>query len=86
MRALITKFVGPTNTKGSRIQVKGWMNSAYYAWDHSLSVEENHAIAAGHYVFDLNKGRDGDYKWSIVSGGAMPDASGYAFIIGLNAE
>lgn len=82
-QALITKFVGPTNTKGARIQVKGWINAAYYAWDHALSVEENHAVAVGHYVYELNKERAGDYQWSIISGGSMPDSSGYAFIIGL---
>lgn len=82
-KALVTKFVGPTNTKGPRIKVNGWMNSATYAWDHALSVEENHAVAVGHYVYELNKERSGEYQWAIIGGGATPDESGYAFIIDL---
>jgi hypothetical protein len=82
-QAIITKYVNPTAKRGSRVKVTGWMNSALYQWDASLSEEENHAVAAGHYVYELNKERAGDYQWSIVSGGAMPDTSGYAFIIDL---
>lgn len=83
MRTLITKFAGPTNTKSSRVHVKGWLNSAYHPWDYALSVEENHAVAVGHYVYELNKERAGDMQWFIVAGGSMPDESGYAFIIDL---
>jgi len=83
-QAIITKFCGPTNTKGSRIQVKGWLKTVYVSWDHALNSEENHAIAVAKYVFDLNKQRvDGGLKWDIIGGGMMPDESGYAFIIGL---
>lgn len=82
-QAIITKFVGPTDKRASRVSVKGWITSAMYKWDESLSVEENHAVAAGHYVYELNKERAGDFQWCIVSGGSMPDSSGYAFIIDL---
>lgn len=82
-QAIITKFVGPTAKRGPRVKVTGWMNSALYQWDESLSIEENHSIAVGHYVYELNKERGGDYQWSIISGGGMPDVSGYAFIIEL---
>lgn len=82
-QAIITKFVGPTAKRGPRVSVKGWINSALYAWEEGLSVEENHAVAAGHYVYELNKERAGDFQWCIVSGGSMPDSSGYAFIIDL---
>lgn len=83
MRTLITSFVGPTNTKGSRVKVKGWVNSAFYPWDYALSVTENHALAVGHYIYELNKERDGEYQWQVVACGSMPDESGYAFIINL---
>jgi hypothetical protein len=85
-QTIITQFVNPTAKRGPRIKVKGWINSALYQWDEHISVEENHAVAAGHYVYELNKGRTGDdYQWQIVSGGDMPDSSGYAFIIDLKA-
>lgn len=84
-QALITKYVGPTNTRSSRVKVTGWQGSTSVVWDHALSVEENHAVAVAAYVHSLNKERAGDYQWSILQGGRMPDGSGYAFIIGLSA-
>lgn len=82
-QAIITKFVNPTPKRGPRVKVSGWINSALYQWDERLSLEENHSVAVGHYVYELNKERAGDWKWSIISGGVMPDSSGYAFIIEL---
>lgn len=81
--AIITKYVNPTAKRGSRVKVQSWLNSTLYQWDETLSVEENHSVAAGHYVYELNKERSGDRQWEIVSGGSMPDTSGYAFIIDL---
>ncbi|WYV99616.1 hypothetical protein Kassivere_00107 [Pseudomonas phage vB_PpuM-Kassivere] len=81
--AIITKFVNPTASRSSRVKVTSFLNSAMYHWDAGLSVEENHAVAVGHYLYELNKERTGDLKWAIVSGGEMPDTSGYAFIIDL---
>lgn len=83
MQTIITKYAGPTNTKGSRTKVKGWINSAFYPWDYSLSVKENHASACAQYVYELNKERQGDTNWEIVASGTMPDESGYSFIINL---
>lgn len=81
--AIITKYVGPTGKRGSRVKVTSWLNSANYQWDEATSVEENHSVAAAHYIYELNKERSGDRQWEIVSGGSMPDTSGYAFIIDL---
>lgn len=84
-KALITKYVKPTATRASRIKVTGGINSAMYPFDSALSVEENHAVAAGHYVYEMNKMRSGDgWGWSIVAGGSLPDEEGYAFIIELD--
>ncbi len=82
-QVITTKFVAPTNTRGARIKVTGWINSATYPWDHNLSVEENHAVAVGHYVYELNKERQGDFQWAITGGGSMPDGKGYGFVIDL---
>lgn len=42
-----TKFIGPTNTKGSRIKVTrpSSKQSKIYEWDYSLDSEENHKKA-----------------------------------------
>jgi hypothetical protein len=83
-QALITKYVNPTPKRASRIKVTGGINSAMYPFDASISVEENHAVAAGHYVYEMNKMRGGDGReWFIISGGSLPNEDGYAFIIEL---
>lgn len=83
-RALITKYVGPTDKRASRIKVTGGISSAMYPFDAAISVEENHAVATGHYLYEMNKMRGGDgQEWFIVAGGSMPNEDGYAFIIDL---
>lgn len=48
MQYIQTKYLSPTNTKGSR--VKAWTSygkqSLTISWDYSLSGDENHAKAA----------------------------------------
>lgn len=47
-QAIITKYLGPTNTKGAR--VKAFASSArpsvIIPWDHAWSSERNHEFAA----------------------------------------
>lgn len=81
-RIITTKFMGPTNTKGSRVQVKTWMKTFYVSWDHALNSEENHSVAVAEVLYNINKERE-NYKWSIIGGGMMPDDSGYGFVVEL---
>ena len=85
-RIVTTKFFGPTNSKGSRVQVKTWMKTHYVSWDHALNSEENHSVAVAQVVYELNKerGRDSLVSWAIVGGGMMPDDSGYGFVVDLS--
>lgn len=46
MQAIETKFIGPTNFKGSRVTAKCQRGSTIIDWDHSLSTEGNHEAAA----------------------------------------
>ena len=50
MQTIITKYLGPTATLGSRIKAmtsSGHKGSTYTVeWDHSLNVEGNHTHAA----------------------------------------
>ena len=54
--AIRTKFVGPTNTRGSRISVCDYKYSdtparrIFVSWDYSLDINENHAVAAEQWV------------------------------------
>lgn len=50
MRAIVTKYHGPTNFRGSRVSAidEGYSDiprRVTVSWDHALSSEENHAAA-----------------------------------------
>ena len=46
MQAITTKFIGPTNTRGSRIKASAYAGTITVAYDHSLNNDENHCVAA----------------------------------------
>jgi hypothetical protein len=87
MQTITTSYAGPTNTRGSRVLVKSWLKNKAFGWDYSLSSEANHKAAAQQLVDVLNVDRVakgyGDFQWSIVAGGSMPDGKGNAYIIDL---
>jgi len=46
MQAIQTKYMGPTNTRGSRIKATAEAGSITVGYDHALSSEGNHNAAA----------------------------------------
>lgn len=46
MQAIRTKFAGPTDHKGSRIIATSYKARTVVAYDHELSIEDNHRRAA----------------------------------------
>jgi hypothetical protein len=75
MQTIITKYLGPTATLGSRIKAmtsSGHKGSTYtVGWDHSLNVEGNHTYAA---QLLLNKlGWQGKFRMGGLT-------SGYVFV------
>lgn len=44
-QAVITKYIGPTNTKGSRVKASCEAGSITVNWDHSLNSDQNHDAA-----------------------------------------
>ena len=46
MQAIITKYIGPTNTKHSRIKATAAAGSITVEYNHSLDIEGNHVAAA----------------------------------------
>ena len=46
MQAIITKYQGPTYTKGSRVKATCDAGSITLQWDHALNTQENHEVAA----------------------------------------
>ena len=79
-QAVVTKFLGPTNTRGSRVNAKCAAGSLTVSWDHALSVDGNHASAAKALVEKLGwtcKSAEG-YTGVWVAGG-LPDQTGNVF-------
>ena len=74
-QAITTKYLAPTNHRGSRIKVKCNAIISIVEWDHELSEEQNHESAA-RYVF---MGLGWDEKNKLV-GGALPSNEGYCFV------
>jgi hypothetical protein len=68
MKAIQTKFIGPSETRGAR--VKAWFkgNAATVSWDYGSEIVDNHAAAVLELVASL--------KWSgRLVGGTLPDES-----------
>ena len=88
MQAITTKFLGPTNTRGSRVKATCWLKTVTVSWDHSASIEENHNAAIELLVIELNQSRiKSEYAdcplWQIKAIGSSADGKGYTAIIGL---
>tara|TARA_Y100000593_G_scaffold93647_1_gene189326 strand:- start:8839 stop:9096 length:258 start_codon:yes stop_codon:yes gene_type:complete len=65
MQTITTKYLGPTNHRGTRIKAThtGESESVTVAYDYSLSNEENHKVAAFNLANKL------DWKFAEYIGG-----------------
>ena len=45
-QAIVTRYHGPTDTKGTRVSATAEAGRIYVAWDYSLDTNTNHARAA----------------------------------------
>lgn len=71
-KAITTKYFGPTNTRGSRIQAKDSDgNKVTVPYDHSLNSEDNHRVACAKLLAKM--GWEGRYH-----GGGT--GNGYVFV------
>lgn len=52
-QAIETKYMSPTNFKGSRVKAECAAGSVMLHWDYALNVEENHFKAAWELVKKL---------------------------------
>lgn len=75
-QAIVTKFHGPTDTRGSRVSARAEAGRVMVSWDHRLNQAANHAEAANALIAKL--GWEG--RW-ICAG--MPGTSGYVFVMDL---
>jgi hypothetical protein len=72
LQAIRTKYIGPSNVKGSRVAAYAQAGRRYFDWDDSLNPDENHILAARLYAQRL------EWKGKLVTG-VLPDGS-YAHV------
>lgn len=76
MQTIVTKYHGPTNTRGSRVSASAQVGKIVLTWDDELSSDDNHLAAATALA--------GKYGWLVkhrlVSGG-LPDGTGNCYVL-----
>lgn len=72
-QAIVTKYIGPTNTRPGRVKATCDAATKTFDWNHAWNVERNHTEAARKLADSLS-------WYGTWSGGAMPGA-GYAFVL-----
>lgn len=78
MQAIITKYHGPTNTKGSRISAKCDAGSVMISYPHELSGIDVYEAAARALIKKLHwTTADG---FPELVGGGLPNNGGYVFV------
>ena len=73
MQAITTKYIGPTNYKPGRIKATCQAAKITVSWDHALSMEANHDMAA--LALRVHLGWSGTWI-----AGALPDGSGNVYV------
>ncbi len=72
-QAIVTKYHGPTNTRGARISAQSAGGRVSVSYDHELTSGQNHAKAAATLAAKLG--------WSgRMVGGGSPDSTGSVFV------
>lgn len=77
MQAIVTKNLGPTNSRGSRVKATAQAGSITIAWDHALNSDGNHEAAALALALKLGWLK-GDVR---LACGGMPDGRGNAYVL-----
>ena len=73
MKAILTKYIGPSNTRGSRIKAfDSDGNSVTVPYDHALDSDANHNLAAKSLRDKMN------WKGKLI-GGWTADGMAYVF-------
>ena len=79
MQAITTRYLGPTDTRGSRIKVSSYWGSKTYSYDHSASCP--HDAAFEEFMKDVINNLPGGVTFSLAAKGGLPDGKGVAYIV-----
>lgn len=83
MQAIQTKYICPTNYRGSRVKATAQAGSVTLEWDDALDIEENHRAAA--QALAVKMGWVGERYGALIEGGT-PDGQGNVYVFsGSNA-
>ena len=74
MQAIRTKYFGPTNSRGSRIQASCEAETIYVPYNYGLTNDENHRAACEELTRALG------WAFSDMVGGAHGDATYWVFV------
>lgn len=73
-QAIQTRYIGPTNYRGSRVKATAEAGSVTLSWDNALNATDNHRIAAETLA--------DKYGWpKNMIGGALPGGPGYVWVV-----
>lgn len=75
-QAILTKYLGPTNTRGARVKAWCQAGSVTLVWDDALDVNANHDRAAESLAKKL---KWLDRHW--LAGASLPDNTGNCYIL-----
>jgi hypothetical protein len=79
-QAIVTKYLGPTNYRGSRVKATASAGSVTLSWDCALDSEENHQLAANALADKFNWRNPGNGIRYEYVGGGLPDGCGNAYV------
>jgi len=77
MQAIVTKYLGPTHCRGSRVKATACAGSITLSWDYALNSDANHRAAALALANKLNWLEYSD----LSEGGSLPAGNGECFIL-----
>lgn len=82
-QAIVTKYLGPTNTRGARVKATAYAGSVTIPWDDAKDVDDNHYAAALALAFKFEWVRQHDLDKGAVHivGGGLPDGRGNAYVL-----
>lgn len=84
-QAITTKFLGPTNVRGSRVKAEAEAGSLTLNWDHALNSEANHTKAAEALVRKLGWTSEQAKGYAGVwVGGGLPKQAGNCYVFAGN--
>lgn len=86
-QAIVTKFIGPTDHRGSRVKATAAAGSITVNWSYNLNTDQNHTHAARKLVEKLGWTRENAEGYAgIWKGGGLPDESGNVYVFAEASE